>query len=142
MRQLAASLSFAAIICSPALAQDSGELDSCMKKADTQLAIHVCASEELGRVKAESDEVYRKVLSAATNSPYEPDAIAKITSAEKAWVAYRDAYLEALFPAKDKQAIYGSIFTTTANLVLAKRTRQHMEALNDLLRHYTGVPGY
>ena len=39
-------------------------------------------------------------------------AVARIGNAERAWIAYRDAYIEATYPAKDKQTAYGSKFAT------------------------------
>jgi hypothetical protein len=38
------------------------------------------------------------------------EAVAKIKAAERAWVAYRDAYIEATYPAKDRATEYGCMF--------------------------------
>ena len=142
MRWLAVNVLLTAFGCSALLAQGSAQFRSCMDNADTQHAMHVCANEEAKRVNAELDDTYRKLLSAAANSSYEPEAVAKIANAEKAWVAYRDAYIEANYPAKDKQGVYGTIFPMQVDLLWVKLTRKHIEELNDLLRHYSGVPGY
>ena len=55
---------------------------------------------------------------------------------ERAWVSYRDAYLEAMFPAGDKQAAYGSMYTTDFSLFLAAVTSRPIDALKDLLKQY------
>lgn len=135
------SFSFAALA-----AQYSERLDSCMDKARTQHAMHVCASEEAGRVDAELNDIYRILVSAAAKHedavakiPFakRQDAVAKIGVAEKAWVAYRDAYIEAMYPAENKQTVYGSIFPMEVNLLRARLTRQHIEALKELLDRYS-----
>src|SRR5579862_2523525 len=87
-------------------AKDRSLLDQCMDKADTQLAIHLCADEEAKRVEAKLNTVYRQVLAAARE---EPGAVEKIRASERAWIVYRDTYLDAMFPADDKLANYGSL---------------------------------
>ena len=106
-----------------------------MDKATTQLAMHVCASEEATRVDAELNDTYQKLLAVARK---EPGAVEKIRTAERAWITYRDAYEDAVYPAKDKQASYGSIFPMEANLLRAHLTRQQIDALKDLLKQYGG----
>jgi len=123
------------ISCGTVLAQYSKEFDSCIDKAQTQLAMHMCASDEAKRADTELNDVYRKLQSAASK---QPNAVAKITAAERAWIAYRDAYIETMWPADDKQREYGSSFTTEANLLRAKLTRRQIEALKELLRQYSG----
>jgi uncharacterized protein YecT (DUF1311 family) len=115
------------------LAQDSGKLDRCMEKAKTQLAMNSCANEEALRVEAELKDLQQKLTLAARK---EPGAIDKIGAAARAWIAYRDAYLEAMYPAKDKQAAYGSIFPMEIGLLRGKLARQQIQALRELLKQY------
>jgi uncharacterized protein YecT (DUF1311 family) len=42
-----------------------------------------------------------------------------------------------MYPAKDKQAEYGSVHPMDVNLLLAKLTRQHVAALKELLQQYS-----
>jgi uncharacterized protein YecT (DUF1311 family) len=93
-----------------------------------------CASDEAARVDAELNGVYRKLLSKAAS---QPEAVAKIKAAEKAWIAYRDAYMDAMYPAKDKQAEYGSIYPMEVDLLHAKLTQQQVTALKELLQQYS-----
>jgi len=76
-------------------------------------------------------KVYKLLLTKVSGDAL---ATAKIRAAEKAWTAYRDAYIEAMYPAKDKQAEYGSIFPMEVDLLGAKLTRQQISALRDILR--------
>jgi uncharacterized protein YecT (DUF1311 family) len=119
-----------------AVAQTS-ELDRCMKAATSQAAMNRCAGEEANRVDAQFNLTYRQVLEAAKENVL---ALAKIRKAERAWITYRNAYMEAMYPAKEKQANYGSMYPMNADLVLADLTRAHVQALQTLLRQYSGQP--
>jgi uncharacterized protein YecT (DUF1311 family) len=99
------------------------------------MELNACASDEAARLDAELNDVYGKLVAKAAS---QPNAVEKIRTAERAWIAYRDAYIEAMFPEKDKQAEYGSVYPTQVNLLRAKLTRQQVDALKDLLQHYTG----
>jgi uncharacterized protein YecT (DUF1311 family) len=122
----------------PAFAQDSAQYRACNEKAKTQMEMNACASDEVSRVDFELNDVYRNLLLKA-GSP--PEAAAKIKAAEKAWIVYRDAYMEAMYPAKDKQTDYGSIYPMEANLLCAKLTQLQITALKDLLQQYSGDSG-
>jgi uncharacterized protein YecT (DUF1311 family) len=128
MRYLAIAFLIASL---PALAQDSAQYRACNEKAKAQAEMNACASEEAARVDAELNEVYRKLLSQTAN---QPEATAKIKAAERAWIAYRDAYMDAMYPAKNKQAEYGSIYPMEADLLRAKVTERQVTALTEVRR--------
>ncbi len=98
--------------------------------------MNACASEEAARVDAELNTVYRKLLLKAAS---QPEAVAKIKASERAWITYRDTYMEAMYPAKDKQAEYGSVYPMEADLLKAKLTRQQVAALEEMLKQYSGT---
>ncbi len=116
-----------------AVAQDSAQYLACNEKAKTQFDMNACARGEAARVDAKLNNVYRELLSKAAD---EPEAVAKIKAAEKAWIAYRDAYMDAMYPAKDKAAEYGSIYPMDAELLRAKLTQRQVTALQELLEQY------
>ena len=111
--------------------QDSPMYRACSKQANTQHEMNVCANEEAERVDDELSRIYKKLLAKLRGNPV---ATVKIQIAQKAWVTYRDAYIDAMYPAKDKQAEYGSIFPMEVDLLGAKLTRQQIGALKDILR--------
>ena len=80
-------------------AQDSAEYRACSDKANTQSEMTACASDEAARVDAKLKTTYRALLARVTS---QPEALAKIKAAERAWIAYRDAYIEATYPAEEK----------------------------------------
>ena len=117
--------------------QNSAAYKACNQKAQTQAEMNRCAHEEATRADAELNRVYDRVLSKAAA---ESEAVAKIKAAEKAWIAYRDAYMEAMYPAANKQSEYGSIYPMEADLLRARLTSQHVVDLKELLQQYSGGP--
>ena len=130
---LLVSVLLLAPVCFASDAQNSATYSACIEKATTQTAMHVCANQEAQRSDAELNKVYQRLLLAVGNQAL---AVEKIRLAESAWIAYRDAYIEAMYPAKDKQAAYGSSFATEVDLLRAKLTLRQVRALNDLLKQY------
>jgi uncharacterized protein YecT (DUF1311 family) len=116
------------------VAQESAEYRACINRATTQMEMNTCAGDEAARVEARLNDVYHKLLAQASN---QVEALAKIKAAERAWVAYRDAYMEAMYPAKDKQVEYGSIYLMEASLLRAKLTERHTTELKELLQQYS-----
>jgi uncharacterized protein YecT (DUF1311 family) len=116
-------------------AQDSPQFHSCEEKATTHMEMNVCASQEAARADAQLNDIYKKLLSKVSG---QPEAIAKIKAAEKAWVTYRDAYMEAMYPAKDKQFEYGSDYPMEADLLFAKLTYRQVTALKELIEQHSG----
>ena len=112
-------------------AQDSAAYRACTAKAQAQMELNTCAGDEAARVDRELNEVYRQLLARAKD---DTDATEKLKAAERAWIAYRDAYIEAAYPAKDKRLEYGSIYPMDAALLQAKLTRRQIAALKDLLK--------
>jgi uncharacterized protein YecT (DUF1311 family) len=131
----AAIVLFAAFTVYPCLAQYSDDYRACNDKANTQAEMNACASEEAARAAGELNEIYALLLSKAAS---QPEAVAKIKAAERAWIAYRDAYEDAMYPAENKQIEYGSIYPLEANLLRARLTRRQAAALKDLLKRYNG----
>jgi len=122
------------VISFACFAQDSAEYRACSDKANTQSEMTACVSDEAARVDAKLKTTYRALLARVTS---QPEALAKIKAAERAWIAYRDAYIEATYPAEDKAIEYGSIYPLDVNLLRAKLTRRQVAALEDMLLHYT-----
>ncbi len=116
------------------VAQESAEYRACLDKATTQMAMNTCASEEAARVGGRLNDVYHKLLAEAAK---QPDAVDKIKGAERAWIEYRDAYVEAMYPAKDKQAEYGSIYLMNVSLLRAKLTERQITEVKELLQQYS-----
>lgn len=100
------SLAVVLLAAAPARAQTQADLNdqACgvYKQADVQL-----------------NAVYQQIL-----AKYKADAtfLVSLRAAQRAWLAFRDAHLESLYPDKDKRTAYGSIYPTCACGVLADLT--------------------
>lgn len=70
------------------------------------------ADKELNSVYRQLQEQYKS----------EPEFLAKLKAAQRAWIQFRDAHLEARFPLPDKQAMYGSVYPVCAEEILADLT--------------------
>ena len=122
-----AILFFVSLTSTPSFCQNSKEYRACNEKAKTPGEMNACAHEEAARVEAKLDAVYAKVLSQAESDPV---GLAKIKTAEKDWIAYRDAYISAMFPAAHKITEYGAMYPMKVDLLRAKLTHQQIAALN------------
>jgi uncharacterized protein YecT (DUF1311 family) len=118
--------------------QGSAALRTCVDKATSQSELTICAGEELKRVQRRLDQTYQQLLSSVEKDPdTAPVALKKIKAAQAAWLAYRDAYIEAMYPLENKQREYGSMYPMEVASVLADLTQRQIAAVQDLLEHYT-----
>ena len=93
-----------------------------------------CAGAEAGLADTQLNSAFQALLSAAKSQPM---AVDKITNAEKAWIVYRDAFIDAMYPANNKQEAYGSMFPMEVDLLRASLTYKQIDALKDLMANYT-----
>src|SRR3954468_6026592 len=98
---LAVALSTAALS-----GQSQNLVDPC-GRALTQADLTMCAGNEAARVDRLLDKAYSAVLKRASAVP---GAVAKVKAAQDAWLAYRNAYIEANWPLDNKQAEYGTMY--------------------------------
>jgi uncharacterized protein YecT (DUF1311 family) len=116
-------------------AQESPKYRACSDGAKTQVAMNACASDEAASADAQINDVYRTLLQKTTDTT----AATKIKVSERAWIAYRDAYIDAMYPAENKQAEYGSVYPMEIALLRAKLTRIQIAALKDLSEQNGGA---
>ncbi len=104
-----------------------------MSRNMSQTGMDLCAGEEAKRVDAELNAKYQRLILAIAGNAV---ATAKVKAAEKAWIVYRDAYMDAMYPAEDKQTNYGSIFPMEFALLRATVTRAQISAIERLRKQY------
>jgi uncharacterized protein YecT (DUF1311 family) len=94
---------------------------SCSQTATTQMDLSECAGKELRQAEAQLAALLKK-LGIDANS-----------SEEKAWEAYRDAQLKAIYPpVADERAEYGSIYPMCLATLKRKLTESHIRDLKML----------
>ena len=94
--------------------------------AQTQSRMNQDACRKYQETDAEMNKVYQQVL-----TEYKKDAafIQKIKTAQRLWVAFRNAHVESLYPKQNKLAAYGSQHPTCRCLALTEITTARVEAL-------------
>ena len=105
-----------------------------MNAAQTQLQMDTCANIELARADAAEQVLYHDVLKVALHRSV---GLNEVRHAEAAWMEYRDAYVRAMYPARNKLARYGSAYPMEVDLLRARLTREHSAQLRDLLKQYS-----
>lgn len=93
--------------------------------------LNACGQYKL--VDAEMNRLYQQVL-----KEHSQDRLfsQKLRAAQRAWLAYRDAHLESLYPAADKRLAYGSVYNNCQCLGMIDLTTRRS---NDLLRWIQGT---
>jgi len=108
-------------------------LCSYVPQAQTQAQINQDACDQYRTTDAEMNSSYKQILNSyGRDAPF----IEKLKKAQRAWLLFRDAHLESLYPAQDQLAAYGSVNQMCRCIVLAELTRERTGALN---RWITGV---
>ncbi len=111
-------------------AAEAAQVD-CFEKAETQAQLNACAGDEYASADAELNRVYKEILAKYKD---DPKFIAKLRAAQRAWLTYRDAELDAKFPhADEKSAYYGSIFSMCDAQYKAGLTRERVAKLREWL---------
>ncbi|MGE5569745.1 MAG: lysozyme inhibitor LprI family protein [Rhodospirillales bacterium] len=112
-----------------ARAQASLELQACDARARSQAELNKCAEEEVMRADEAMNRAYEALLAKAAKNPV---AVKKIKAAQQAWLAFREAHLEAVFPAEDKQAAYGAVQPMCASLLRAELAWERAKVLESM----------
>jgi uncharacterized protein YecT (DUF1311 family) len=106
------------------------EPSTCFDKAKTQKELNDCAGAEFKKADARLNEVYQQLLKRFDT---DPPAAQKIRAAQRAWIAYRDAQLEADFPGANKRSEYGSVYPMCFDILSANLTRERVKILEGML---------
>ncbi|HYL98397.1 MAG TPA: lysozyme inhibitor LprI family protein [Blastocatellia bacterium] len=103
-------------------------------RTQTQFEMNKQACEEYKRADVRLNRAYKQIL-----EQYSGNAafIERFKAAQRAWLAFRDAYLESLYPEEDKQRYYGTANSTCTCLVMKDLTNQRVKQLEQWT---TGIP--
>lgn len=95
-------------------------------RAQSQMEMNAAACDAAKKADVELNAVYNTILK---NAKDDKEFIAKLKVAQRAWIAFRDAELEARYPARDKAMAYGSIFNLCYCNALADLTQKRTAEL-------------
>ena len=101
MWKFAALVLLASLAAGEVQTQTKERRASCWDTALTQAAMNECAAADARRAEEELDRTYGELLARATAT--NGAAVPKIKAAQAAWLAYRDAQIEATFADDRKQ---------------------------------------
>lgn len=123
------------VSCSLCFAQKLDRFSDCQKKAQSQRDLQVCADHQFTQGEAAMQRTYQRLLAKAKSDPVAEN---KIRAAQRSWLAFRDAQLEAMYPHEDKQGEYGSTYPMCALLQKTELTRQRTQMLSKMLTPVEG----
>jgi uncharacterized protein YecT (DUF1311 family) len=95
--------------------------------AQTQSDMNQDSCSEYKRIDRQLNETYQRIL-----KEYAGDAvfITRMKEAQRAWLKFRDAHVESMFPKRDKRVAYGSVYPMCNCSALTAITRQRVEQLS------------
>jgi len=95
-----------------------------LTQTESRLSQQSC--DQLDKADAKMNEAYARILREYAN---DQEFIAKIKAAQQAWLAFRDAEMEALYPKADKLAAYGTVYPMCHCLELQSLTEDRTKQL-------------
>jgi uncharacterized protein YecT (DUF1311 family) len=94
--------------------------------SQSQLEMNQEAYNNYQKADKELNAVYQKIL---VEYKSETKFLSKLKIAQKAWIQFRDAEINAQFPEEDKQLIYGSVFPMCWSMELTNLTNERIQKL-------------
>jgi uncharacterized protein YecT (DUF1311 family) len=94
--------------------------------AQRQTDLNQTACGEFDQVDQSLNRVYQQIRQRYQG---DPDFLNKLKLSQRAWIAFRDAELEALYPDENKQISYGSIYPMCVCGEKARLTQERIDQL-------------
>lgn len=106
-------------------------------KSGNQLELNACASDDFNKAEKELNQVYQSLIRKEADDPL---FISKLRLAQKAWLAFRDADLDARFACSedDVRICWGSMYTMSFLSRKAELTRERTMQLKQILKNGRG----
>jgi len=107
-------------------ASAAGSEENCHENARTQPELNECGGKDLDKADTELNKVYKQILS---ENSHDPKFIEKLKKSQQAWLKFRDAEMEAIFPHRDEGNYYGTVLGMCYPLRKAFLTNQRTAQL-------------
>jgi uncharacterized protein YecT (DUF1311 family) len=129
MLDLSWPLVVVALAAVPPSVSESASKSTCWDTAQTQMALNQCAEADLKAADADLNAAYKQLMA-------RPDEAFKqrLRAAQRAWVAFRDAHVAALYGGSTE----GSVRPMCAALTLRDLTQERVKQLRALLEPEEG----
>lgn len=107
------------------------QTDSCFARATSQAEITACAGQALDKADAELNLVYQQLQKKyAANK----DFIKRLRLAQEAWLKFRDAHIESLYPSDaQQQKAEGTVYPMCKAMEMTRLTIERTKTLRNLL---------
>lgn len=136
MRQVVVTVFVLTLSVSICLAQEKTPEEVDCSKAQTQTELNECACKQFQTSEAEMNRVYRELLSSRAKDSL---VVAKLKNAQRAWLAFRNAQLELLYPeTANPKLTYGSAFPMCHCMAKREMTEERTKQLRQLLQNKDG----
>ena len=112
----------------------SSKGDRC-SKAMTQVSLNACFCDRAQKADAQLNDIYKQLLK---KNASDANFIDKLKISQRAWVTFRDAQLEAIYPDPDPKAAYGSVFTMCECMAQEELTIDRVKQLRRMLQSVEG----
>jgi len=113
------------------------QTDPCLAKATTQAEVTACAVRAIDEANAELNLVYEQLL--RKHAPHK-NFIKKLKLAQEAWLKFRDAHIESLYPEPDIDQLRaeGTVYPMCKAMEIARLTAERTRSLKNILEHKEG----
>jgi len=133
------SKNFALLLTLTVLSQSVSWADSgpeCGAKS-SQVELNACVAAELAKANIALNDTYQLVVSRMADDPV---FLEKLRSAQRAWIAFRDAELEARFACseEDIRQCWGSMYPMLWSARKAELTKERTRQLRQILKDGPG----
>lgn len=124
---------FVSLFATPSFAADSIRCNA----NGTQIELNACARDEFDKADKELNQVYQQLIKKEAKDAL---FISKLRNAQKAWIGFRDAELEARFACAEKAPnhCWGSMYPMSYFYRKAELTRDRTRQLQQMLKEGYG----
>lgn len=113
------------------------QTDPCFTKATTQAEITACAGQAFDKADAELNLVYQQLLK---KYAAHKNLIKKLKLAQEAWLKFRDAHIESLYPNPDEDQLRaeGTVYPMCKAMEMTRLTVERTRTLKNMLNPKEG----
>ncbi len=99
--------------------------------SQSQLEMNASGKAEFDSADAELNKSYREILQ---KRRADTSFVVKFKRAQRAWVVFRDAHVDAIYSAANARREYGSVYPSCRYGVLTALTRERVSQLQDWIK--------
>lgn len=113
------------------------QTDPCFAKAANQAEITACAGQAFDKADAELNVVYQQLLK---KHAAHKNFIKKLKLAQEAWLKFRDAHIESLYPSPDEDQLRaeGTVYPMCKAMEMTRLTVERTRTLKNMLNPKEG----